>query len=234
MCRARRSVCQAGQTQDSLYHPCSTSIERTSKQIELTNPLLRLNDQTPVLLNTSRALIRLDRDAPILAIARVQLQTLLVGPQGQSDPRVDARPNELRRVHRLRTRAIRSVEDERIVDPGAPDTALLGVKGSISDQFRAGEVERHGRGLEWVLDGLETASGYLEGVDRDDSVGVGHLEGVVKDGGLLEGSEVPVDVVGEHDWGVVVKGYGDNPAGQARWGRYREGDVCHLEGGHQP
>lgn len=94
-----------------------------------------------------------------------------------------------------------AVIDEAGVDTSAVEAAdAQGVVKVGTDLF-AGCVVKCA--VEGSIDVENGAIGDKDGVASDDTGCQRHVQGVVEDGGLLEGIQVPVDVVCEHDGGLV-------------------------------
>ena len=101
----------------------------------------------------------------------------------------------------------RSVHDEGVVVAGTVVSASVQCfEDVLANLLRGGEV------IGCVGCREQLSSGYLDVVNTDVAVGVGHGQCVVQDSASFltdKSTEVPVDVVGEHDRGGLIKRNGD-------------------------
>ncbi len=174
------------------------------------DPLLRLDHYAPVLryigsVPLHMLLALLDRYSAIEIVAGVDLQALLVGVDVELDPGAVRGHGEHTDVVRFRSGISRAIEDESIVVAYAPGTAAIHPLEDITTNLLRRREIKPGS-----VDDANGARGYLQTIDFDISVIVGHLQGIVEDRltrSIDEGSEVPVDMIREHDWGRLVEWY---------------------------
>ena len=188
--------------------------------INAINPLLRLNNHTPILLHKpptpTMPLTLLHRHRPIQIITAINLQTLLIGPNLHLDARIRAPHPQLHLLRAVGGGRNRPIEDKRLVVARAivPASAKR-IFDIASDLFRGREIKRR-VGHHAQLPGRD-----LDIVDFDVPRRVGHVQRIIQDRlrfGVDEGAEVPVDMVGEHDGRGGVERDGDEAGGPFRAG----------------
>ena len=146
-------------------------------------------------------LARFHGDTPVHVPTGIDLQVLLIRPDIHLDARHTTRQRKYTQIRRLGRRIPRPIEDERVVVASAVEAALVGVRDVLPDLFRGGEVKRG------AFDDFKAAGGDEDVVDLDSPRGIGHIKGVLEDGGGIlvdKGTEVPVDVICEHDGSGLV------------------------------
>lgn len=187
------------------------------------NPTLGLNDDTAILVNVihttfTRSLVTsllrvLDGDGTILAVAGVDLVSDLVGSNVESDTsrwggEVDNRHGGAFQV------VWGAIIDEAGVDTRAVEAADAQGIVKVGTNLLAGRVVNCA--VEGGIDVENSTVGDQDGVTSDDASCQRHVQGVIEDGGLLEGIQVPVDVVCEHDGGLFGQRQRDNTRCQLR------------------
>lgn len=178
--------------------------------VDCINPILSLNDDAAIFIYEIHAtftgslvasLLRsLDGDGTILAVAGVDLVRGLVSGDVESDTR--CRGGEVNDRYGGTVRVVwGAVIDEAGVDTSAVEAAdAQGVVKVGADLFAGCVVKCAVKGS---IDVKDSAIGDKDGVASDDTACQRHVQSVVEDGRLLEGIQVPVDVVCEHDGGLV-------------------------------
>lgn len=202
--------------------------------IDAIDPLLRLDDDAAVFGDVGGGavggvlLALLDGDGALLGVAGVDLEALLVGADVEADAGDGGGHGELGQVGGFGGGVAGAVEDEGVVVAGAAEAAGVDGGGDVfADGLGFREVEE---GVVGGGDGADRAVGDFDVVDFDVPRRVRHVQRVVEDrgvGGVGEGVQVPVDVVGEHDRGGGVQGDGHHarrPAGPGRHGVGGVGD----------
>lgn len=156
------------------------------------------------------------RNTAILPITAINLQILLVRAHIHTDPRRIRGQRQDNQIGGFGGGVARAVEDEGVVVADAAEAAGVVCGEDVgANLFGGREVE------DGVGDGVKGAGGDEDVVNADVARAVGHVQSVVEDCGVCrvdEGAEVPVNVVGEHDWGRSVEGDGDETAGPLRAG----------------
>lgn len=190
--------------------------------IDAIDPALRLNDDATVLLDgidtsVATGLVPLHLggfhgDATIHAVTGVDLQRGLVRRDLHADSGSAGVESE-DRDEGVRCEGRRTVDDEAVVVADAVRAAdPLGVLQVLANEFASSKVHAGVRGLGDVEDG---AVGNQDAVRANVTLGQGQLEeGIVQNGGLLEGVQVPVDVVREHDRRLLGQGERDQLGSQ--------------------
>ena len=169
-------------------------------------------------------LAHLDRNGTVEVVARIQLQTLLIGINIQlntSDVGVRCEDTD---VCSLRRRVPRAIENEGIVVAGAVESTVINcIKDVSSDLFWGGEIERR------AVNDADRAIRYFNIVDLHIAGSVGHMECVVQDCHVRrvgESVEVPVNVVRKHDGSWFVERYRHKSGGPCWTRSYCVGRVC--------
>ena len=170
--------------------------------IDSINPLLCLNYHASIFRHICRAipvlLTLFDRYRPVQGITGVDLQTLLVRSDIQLYTCHIRGHSQKANIGRFGARVAWSIEDEGIVIADAAEATIVDCGEYVgANLFGGSEVE------EGAIDDTDGAIGDFDVVDFDVAVTVGHVESVIQDCGVgrdIEGVEVPVDVVGKHDW----------------------------------
>ena len=169
-------------------------------------------------------LAHLDRNGTVEVVARIELQTLLVGINVQlntSDVGIHCKDTDICGFWR---RVPRAIEDEGIVIAGAVEPAVINrVENISSDLFWRGEIERR------AVNDADRAIRHFNIVDLHITGRVGHVECVIQDrhiGRVGETVEVPVDVVRKHDGGWFIDRYRHKSGSPCRTRRYCVGRVC--------
>ena len=122
-------------------------------------------------------LAHFDGDGAIEVVARIELQTLLVGIDVQLDTSDVGVHGEDADICRFWRGVPGPVEDECIVVAGAVEAAVVDcVEDVSSDLFWGGEIE--GR----AIHDADCAVWYLDVIDLYVTRGVGHVQCVVQDG----------------------------------------------------
>lgn len=142
--------------------------------INAINPLLRLDNQTPILLHKRRAipmlLALLDRNTAILPVTAIDLQTLLIGSHIHTNPRRLRRQGQDNQIGSFGGGVPRAVEDEGVVVADAAEaTGVVCGEDVGADLFGGGEVENG------VGDSVEGAGGDEDVIDADVARTVGHM-----------------------------------------------------------
>lgn len=146
-------------------------------------------------------LARFHGDTPVHVPTGINLQVLLIRPNIHLDARHMTRQSKYSQIRRLGRRIPRPIEDEGVIVASAVEAAPVGVRDVLPDLFGGGEVKRS------ALDDFKAAGGDKDVVDLDSPRGIGHIKGVLEDGGGLlvdKGTEIPVDVIREHDGSGLV------------------------------
>ena len=147
-------------------------------------------------------LARLDWYCPIQIIAAVDLQILLVRPDIQLDARYIAGHGQHGDIRRFLSRVAWSVKDKGVVVAGAVEATLMGIRDVCANLLWACKVESS------TIDDFNAAGGDLDTIYFDSPSRVRHVEGIVENGrcfGVDEGSEVPINMVCEHDGSRLVE-----------------------------
>lgn len=175
-----------------------------------------LDDNAAVLLNVGGLALEvllalLDWDGSVLARAGVDLKTTLVGLKAHLNTSAWAGHAEDLNSWVVNGDTTWTVVDESIVIADATSaTAVLQLEGILANCLWLGEV------VEATLCEADLTSWDLDTVNINDTVSQWHVEGVVQDELSVlvdKGTQVPVDVVGEHDWGWASDWDGDHAAG---------------------
>ena len=150
------------------------------------------------------------------AIASVNLQTLLVRAQRHLDTGIWAPHLEDVKLRIVWLGVARTIKDESIVVASASGSAGIdSLKDISSDCLRRklSEIERSAVGH------IDAPSWDFDAVNVNNSIGIRHVEGVVQNGQSIlvdVCSEVPVHVVGKHDWRGLIQRYRNHPRDPSR------------------
>lgn len=206
--------------------------------VDSINPVLGLEDDATILVDVGSARVAilglvtlglrfLGRDGAVLAVAGVDLDSGLVGGNLQGDTgRVGGDAHG--RDHRVAgTVGSWAVHQPAGVVTGAAGTAQAGSLINVfADELRLGEVQSTLVGGVHVVN---LTSRDKNAISNDESLGERELQsGVVQDSGILERVQVPVDVVGKHDGGLLGQSQRHKLGGQLR---QTLGVRCRLLGG---
>ena len=147
----------------------------------------------------------LDWDVSLLAIAGVDLDSLLVGRDFEADPSGAGAHTNSRNHRSLRSVCRRTVDDEAVVVADTVSTAeAVRVFDVSANKLARSEVRAAIIGSASIQD---AAVRNEKAVGSDEAVGQRELQkGVVKNVLLLEAIQVPVNVVGQHDWSFLGQG----------------------------
>lgn len=206
--------------------------------IDTINPVLGLEDDATVLVNVRSARVAilglvtlglglLGLNAAVLTVAGVHLHGGLVGGNLQGDTGGVGGDAHGRDDSALTTVANRAVHQPAGVIAGAVSAAqAAGLVDVLADELGLGEVKGALVGGVHLAD---LASWDENAISNDEALGEGELQGgVVQNGGVLERVQVPVDVVGEHDRGLLGQGQRHKFGGQLG---QTLGVLCRLLGG---
>lgn len=192
--------------------------------VDTINPVLGLEDDAAVLLDVGRAGIStlglvslglrvLGRNGAVLAVAGVDLHGGLVGGNLHGDTGLVGGDTDHGNNRVLGGVGGRAVDDPAGVVAGAASAAQTGgLVDVLADELGLGEVQSAIVGGVHVRD---LAGGDEDAISSNEALGEGHLQGgIVQDGGVLERVEVPVDVVGKHDGGLLGQSHRHQLGGQ--------------------
>lgn len=152
----------------------------------------------------------LDRYSPIHTPAAVNLHTLLVGIYIHLDTRRITGQRQNGDIRSFWGRIARSIEDKGVIVSGVIETAVVGRENIRANLFGACEIQSG------AVDDADGTGWDEDIVDVNVASGVGHIKGIIKDRGSFridECAQVPVDVVGKHDWGRLVEWDGGEDTG---------------------
>lgn len=206
--------------------------------VDTIDPVLRLEHDATVLVNKGSARVTilglvtlglrvLGRDGAVLAVAGVDLHGGLVGGNLQGDTGLlggDAHSGDDRVPGAVGSRAVH--QPASVVAGAASAAQAGGLVNVLADQLGLGEVQSTRVGGVHIAD---LAGGNENAIPEDESLRERELqEGVVQDSRVLERVQVPVEVVGQHDGGLLGQSQRDKLGGQLG---QTLGVLCRLLGG---
>lgn len=194
--------------------------------VDAIDPVLGFDDDAAVLLHILGAgaailllvalLLRLlGLDRAVLAVASVDLQRSLVGDDVKADSGGVGGHGD-GADHRVRggVSGVAVGDPAGVVASAASTAQIFGLFNVLANQLGLSEVQCTTVG---VADFKDLASGDLDAVCTDVASGQRHLEsGVLQNVLFLEGIQVPVEVVSEHDRSLLGQSLGHNSRCQLR------------------